>query len=100
MLNIEIQNYIFILASNGFYGKEIALSLYNRCSVIITDIQMPILNGIDMIKLLLENNIKTKIFINSACDKTDPTMNELLLCNNISYLEKGANTQFNKILCL
>ena len=100
MFVIEFNEYTFIFASNGLYGKDIALSI--NCYIIITDIQMPLLNGIDMIKILLEKSYKSKILINSALPKKElESLNdimELIKIPNISFLEKGSNINFNNFL--
>lgn len=90
---IEIDKYIFILLSNGMYGKDISMML--EPNIIITDIQMPLLNGIQMIKELLEYGIKSKILINSAfSDKEDQEILELIEKHNIEFIEKGSNYNF------
>jgi hypothetical protein len=99
MIYIEVENYIFVLTSNGLYGKEIAICLQNQYITIITDIQMQILNGIDMIKSLLKKNIKARIYINSAkYYNDDDEINELIKNNQIVYLEKGVYKDYEKIL--
>lgn len=99
MINIEINEFVFLLAPNGECGKEIALSLIKQCYIIITDIQMPKLNGIDMIKSLIENGITSKIYINSSIvDKDNEEITDLIINNQITYIEKGCNINFNDIL--
>lgn len=93
IITIEIDKYIFILLSNGMYGKDIGIML--EPNIIITDIQMPLLNGIQMIKELLENGIKSKILINSAfSDKEDIEILEIIEKYNIEFIEKGSNYDF------
>ncbi len=78
----------YILASNGMYGKEICQII--KVDVIITDIQMPELNGIDMIKYIGLTNLKSKIFINSAVvDNNNYDIIELLKNPQITFVEKG-----------
>lgn len=95
IIEIDTNDYIFLLLSNGMYGKEISIII--EPELIITDIQMPILNGVEMIKDLLEYNIKTKIIINSAfLDKDNEEINGLIQKNNIMFIEKGSNYDFIK----
>ena len=93
IITIEIHGYIFIMASNGYYGLEISRIV--KCNLIITDIQMPLLNGFDMIKLMLSYKITSKIMINSAAiNETDAELIELVKNNQIGYIEKGSNFEW------
>jgi CheY-like chemotaxis protein len=97
--HIELEDHIFIFAANGMYGKEIVFLINEKIDVIVTDIQMPQLNGIDMIKCLLDTGIKTKIYINSGIvEKGDNDIIEILTNEQISYIEKGSNIDYNNIL--
>lgn len=57
------------IASNGEEGYQ--LHLLHKPDLIITDIQMPIMNGIDMIKKIRQSNLKTPIFITTAYNETN-----------------------------
>lgn len=57
------------LASNGKDGYE--LYKQHAPDLIITDIQMPIMNGIDMIKKIRQNDVDTPIFISTAYNETN-----------------------------
>lgn len=57
------------LASNGKEGYE--LYLLRQPDLIITDIQMPIMNGIDMIKKIRQADLDTPIFITTAYNETN-----------------------------
>lgn len=97
IIQINICDYIFLLLSNGMYGKEICMMI--EPNIIITDIQMPLLNGIDMIKTLLDYGIKSKIFINSAySDKDNDDIVELVNKYNVEFLEKGSDISNLKYL--
>jgi response regulator of citrate/malate metabolism len=77
-----------ILAANGMYGKEISQMI--KTDIIIADIQMPQLNGIDMIKYMIANGVKSKIFINSAAvDNDNEDIIELVKNTQITFVEKG-----------
>jgi CheY-like chemotaxis protein len=56
------------LASNGQEGLE--LYRLHAPDLIITDIQMPIMNGLDMIKEIRKNDSQTPIFITTAYNET------------------------------
>jgi CheY-like chemotaxis protein len=98
MFILEIDTYAFIFAANGLYGNDI--SLIGKCNLIITDIQMPLMNGIDMIKSLHSNGCKTKIIINTALTNEEIEQNsdlfEMLAKKQIYILEKGNNIDFTK----
>lgn len=80
--------YIFILVANGLYGKELITMIEPK--IIITDIQMPGLNGIKMIKAILDDGNKSKIIFNSAYMESDDTeIIEIIKQNNILFVEKG-----------
>lgn len=97
IINIEINSYIFVLASNGMFGKEIAMML--NPVFIISDIEMPLLNGIQMIKELLNYKINSRILINSAyVDENDVEISQLIQKNNIQFIEKGSNYDFVETL--
>jgi CheY-like chemotaxis protein len=88
LLNFE--KFTIILLSNGMYGKEITLLLNPQ--VIITDVQMPLLNGIDMIKDLLQEDIKAKICVTSAyLNSFDEEAKKFLENNKIKHVEKNGN---------
>lgn len=81
-LNIEIVkdllNDLFgnvTIARNGAEGlefyKEFEYNTQNYFDLIITDIHMPILNGIDMIKAIYDINKSQKIIVLSAYDKKE-----------------------------
>ncbi|MFZ3052324.1 MAG: diguanylate cyclase [Sulfuricurvum sp.] len=62
-------------ASNGKEGYE--LYVLHSPDLIITDIQMPIMSGIDMIKKIRQNDSKTPIFITTAYNETDYLLNAI-----------------------
>jgi len=97
---VTFDTYTFVFAAHGLYGLELCL-LY-RFDLIITDIEMPHLNGIDMITLLIDKKIKSKILINSALDKKELELSEdlieLIKTSQIEFLEKGSKIDFSKIL--
>lgn len=63
------------LASNGKEGYE--LYLLHQPDLIITDIQMPIMNGIDMIKKIRHHDTQTPIFITTAYNETNHLLNAI-----------------------
>lgn len=88
ILLLEVEEFIIVLLSNGEYGKQVSLLLNPQ--VIITDVQMPQLNGIDMIKDLIYHNVKSKMFVISAyLNNTDIEAIKFLEENNIKYFEKN-----------
>ena len=87
--------YEMILKSSGFHvlGKanngEEAVRIYhensNKLDIILMDHRMPIKNGIEATKEILEHNIKTKIIFTSA-DKS--VRNKAIQTGAVSFLEK------------
>ncbi len=63
------------LATNGEEGYELFCS--KRPDIIITDIQMPILNGIEMIQKIRQIDSETPILITSAYNETDYLLNAI-----------------------
>jgi len=63
------------IASNGQAGYD--LYVLHSPDLIITDIQMPIMSGIDMIKKIRKNDSKTPIFITTAYNETDYLLNAI-----------------------
>ena len=93
IIQININDYIILLLANGMYGKDISIII--NPNIIITDIQMPQLNGIQMLKFLLANGIQSKLYINSAfSNKDDEEINELIYKYNITFIEKGGDMSF------
>lgn len=57
------------LAKNGEEGLELFRKFFP--DIIVTDIQMPKMNGLDMIKIIHEENPKIPIIITSAFNETE-----------------------------
>lgn len=102
MFTIQLDNYNFIFGSNGLYGLDIGQMV--ECDLMIVDIQMPLLNGIDMIGQLISLGCKSKIIINSAFDKKELGDSEEIAKlfesnkSQIVFLEKGTEIDFSKII--
>lgn len=64
VVNIELENYHFVFCCNGQLGYDIAT--IKECYFIISDLEMPVMDGIEMINKLLEDGITTRIFISSS----------------------------------
>jgi len=60
---IRIFKKVFV-ATNGYEAFEIFK--HNRVDLVLTDLDMPIINGIELIKLIKIMGIETKIFVYSA----------------------------------
>ncbi|MDD2369743.1 MAG: diguanylate cyclase [Sulfuricurvum sp.] len=71
------------LASNGQEGLD--LYRLHTPDLIITDIQMPIMNGLDMIKEIRKNDSRTPIFITTAYNET-------------TYLHDAINSGVNRYI--
>lgn len=78
-----------IIASNGEEGLEIALN--NHIDVIVTDIMMPQMNGIEMLKALKEENNKNiPAIITTAFTETEYLMEAIKLKVD-GYITKPIN---------
>ena len=62
-----IDDVAFIFLSNGQIAKTFIEMIH--VNILITDIEMPKMNGIELIKFTIENNYNMKIAIQSALDK-------------------------------
>lgn len=68
-LGLEENNYTAKVASDGEEGKKMALS--QIFDLIILDVNLPKINGIELCRILRENNIKTPILMLTALGSTD-----------------------------
>jgi len=66
---LEEQAFDVTVAYDGFFGKKMALD--NYYDVIILDLLIPYINGIDLCKQLREEGLKAPILILSALGSTD-----------------------------
>lgn len=89
------ENYTFIIASNGQLGFDI-LSLI-KPHLVITDIEMPEINGMEMINKLSSINIFHKTIISSTLsDETIYKELNNISNNNIVIARKGCSEEFIK----
>ncbi|MGA1931357.1 EAL domain-containing response regulator [Arcobacter sp. YIC-464] len=75
-------------ASNG--NEALSLLKQNEIDIIITDIRMPEMNGLEFSKVLKDNNIEIPIIITSAYTQTD-YLQEAIELHIESFLEKPIN---------
>ncbi len=76
----------FFIANNG----EEALKIYNKTpniNMVITDINMPIMNGFDLIRSIRNNDDNVLCFILSA-EISEKTKEQAKLLNISEYIEK------------
>lgn len=66
----KIVNKIFV-ASNGEEGYNLYLKNQDKIDIIITDIHMPIMNGLDMIEKIREYSKDIPVIITTAYNETD-----------------------------
>lgn len=75
-------------ASNG--NEALSLLKQNEIDIIITDIRMPEMNGLEFSKVLKDNNIEIPIIVTSAYTQTD-YLQEAIELHIESFLEKPIN---------
>ena len=91
------ESYIVITAENGAEALSI-LQETNFIDLAITDIQMPIMTGIELIEEMNRRNIKTPICVTSgAIDYSIITKLENLGCSDILEKPYTENELFQKI---
>lgn len=95
-LSHQLQEYLemffhdIYLAQNGSEGYEKYKT--HRPNIIITDINMPLDNGIEMIQKIRAKESETQIIVISAYTKTDYFL-ELIKYNLVGYLVKPIKSQ-------
>ncbi|MDL2236838.1 response regulator [Christensenellaceae bacterium OttesenSCG-928-K19] len=72
-------------AKNGLEASELIIS--QGPDIVITDIKMPVMSGIDLINELKENNIQKKVIVVSGYDDYD-FVREALTYGSIDYITK------------
>ncbi len=77
---LEEQSYNVTVAYDGFFGHKLATE--NEFDVIVLDLMIPYINGLDLCKKLREEGIKTPILILTALGTTD---------DKVTGLETGAD---------
>lgn len=79
-LGLEENNYTTKIAADGEEGKKMALN--HLFDLIILDVNLPKINGLELCKILRDNNIKTPILMLTALGSTD---------DKVSGFESGAD---------
>jgi DNA-binding response OmpR family regulator len=82
---LEEQAFDVTVAYDGFFGKKMAID--NYYDVIILDLLIPYINGLDLCKQLREEGLKAPILVLSALGSTD---------DKVLGLEAGADDYLNK----
>jgi two-component system copper resistance phosphate regulon response regulator CusR len=77
---LEEQSYHVTLAYDGFFGHKLATE--NEYDVIVLDLMIPYMNGLEVCKKLREEGIKTPILMLTALGTTD---------DKVTGLESGAD---------
>lgn len=77
---LEEQSYNVTLAYDGFFGHKLATE--NEFDVIVLDLMIPYMNGLEVCKKLREEGIKTPILMLTALGTTD---------DKVTGLESGAD---------
>lgn len=88
---IYVNDYVFILCCNGEYAYDIAT--IKKCHLIITDIQMPELDGLSMLERLYEDNNISNTVIMSALDEDSVKKTKDIMKNNVAFFQKGESEE-------
>jgi len=70
-----------IVATNGMEGVEVYRARHEEICLVLSDISMPIMNGIEMAKHIFGMHARAKVILMSAYSATDILPDELLLCS-------------------
>lgn len=95
--SLELDDYYFIFCHNGRIGYDVAT--IKDCHLIISDIEMPIMDGIEMVNKLFENGLSSKIVISSS--HTEETIKKIkdISPENFDILPKGcSNDEYINVL--
>jgi DNA-binding response OmpR family regulator len=83
-LLLQTQGYIVLSASDGQEGLELSRNYHGTMDLVIADVNMPRLNGMDMCAYLLQERPGIKVLVISGEDK-----NEIVSQNiNLPFLPK------------
>ncbi|MEI8202627.1 MAG: response regulator transcription factor [Bacteroidota bacterium] len=82
---LEEQSFFVTVAFDGYTGKKLALQ--EEYDLILLDVILPQINGIELCKLIRSNNLDTPILMLSALGSTDDI---------VSGLDNGADDYLNK----
>ena len=91
LTNVELGDYYFLFCCNGQIGYDVAI--IKECYFIITDVEMPVMDGIEMINKLLEYGITSKIFISSAHKADSIKKIKDLSPENLEILPKACSNE-------
>ena len=86
---IKTQIYQFLFASDGIEALEI-LEKISNIALLITDIRMPKMDGLTLMKNLQEKQIKLPIFVISAYDK-ETRLKEVQKLGATDFINKPIN---------
>jgi CheY-like chemotaxis protein/anti-sigma regulatory factor (Ser/Thr protein kinase) len=89
-----------IFTSNGEYAFDIYQLV--KCDYVITDLEMPVMSGYDLIKRIVEIKKNQTIIVNSATDKEN-FFQKLELCPidlKLTFTTKGTYMNMCEILCI
>ena len=84
---IETLKYLLILCGNGLIGFE--MGMISKPHMIITDVEMPLSKGTEMVNDLIKNDIDTIIYINSSLERSEILSQMENNIDKIHILKKG-----------
>lgn len=87
---LKKNNYTVDLAFDGEYGLDCANS--NIYDILILDIMLPKMNGLNILKEIRKNNIKTKVILLTAKDQVEDKIKGLDLGAD-DYMQKPFHTE-------
>lgn len=92
IIDWEINGYEFLTAENGLKATEIMKN--NSVEIILLDISMPVMDGIELLQWIKENNYNCKVLI-LTCHEEFEYAKKALKYNCVDYMLKNSITSEN-----
>ncbi len=93
---LETYGYVVTTAANGDEAIAIYSQMNTKFDLILTDLEMPVMNGIDLIRELRKKDKKTKIIVSSGLF-TEDKLKEISDCDVKIFLPKPYTAE--KLIC-
>jgi two-component system cell cycle sensor histidine kinase/response regulator CckA len=82
---LERNNFIPILAENGFQALDIFHKMHSELALIISDVLMPVMDGPTFVRKVFQHTPKSNVILMTGFDPGDiPTEDPMRLCSMIN----------------